>query len=66
VHEPFRRRGYGTTLLASAEQYAIERAFTNAWLSTFSFQARPLYERLCYHVFGTLEDYPNRHSWLDW
>jgi GNAT superfamily N-acetyltransferase len=62
VREPFRGRGYGTKLLAAAEQYALERACTDAWLSTFSFQARPLYERLGYRVFGTLEDYPNGHS----
>jgi GNAT superfamily N-acetyltransferase len=44
VREPFRGRGYGTKLLARAEQYALERGCRNAWLSTFSFQARPLYE----------------------
>jgi GNAT superfamily N-acetyltransferase len=59
VREPFRGRGYGTKLMARAEQYALESGCTNAWLSTFSFQARPFYERLGYQVFGTLEDYPN-------
>lgn len=62
VREPFRGHGYGTTLLTRAEQYALERECTNAWLSTFSFQARPLYERLGYRLFGTLEDYPKSHS----
>ena len=62
VREPFRGHGYGTTLLTRAEQYALERGCTNAWLSTFSFQARPLYERLGYRLFGTLEDYPKSHS----
>jgi GNAT superfamily N-acetyltransferase len=62
VREPFRGRGYGTKLLARAEQYALERGCSNAWLSTFSFQARPLYERLGYWVFGTLEEYPKGHS----
>ncbi len=62
VREPFRGRGYGTKLLARAEQFALESGCTNAWLSTFSFQARPLYERLGYRVFGTLEDYPKGHS----
>ena len=32
------------------------------WLSTFSFQARPFYERLGYGLFGTLESYPDSHS----
>lgn len=62
VREPFRGRGYGTKLLARAEQFALERGCTNSWLSTFSFQARPFYERLGYHVFGTLEDYPKGQS----
>jgi hypothetical protein len=35
---------------------------TDSWLSTFSFQARPFYERLGYRLFGTLENYPERHS----
>ena len=62
VREPFRGRGYGTKLLARAEQYALESGCTNAWLSTFSFQARPFYERFGYGVFGRLQDYPKDHS----
>ena len=62
VHEPFRGRGYGTKLLSRAEQYALERSCGNAWLSTFSFQARPFYEKLGYQLFGTLENYPKGHS----
>ena len=62
VREPFRGRGYGTKLLARAEGYALESGCTNAWLSTFSFQARPFYERLGYRLFGTLEDCPKGHS----
>jgi GNAT superfamily N-acetyltransferase len=62
VREPARGRGYGTKLLARGEQYAVESGCSNAWLATFSFQARPLYERLGYRVFGTLEEYPKDHS----
>ena len=52
VREPFRGHGYGTKLLSRAEQYALERSCSNAWLFTFSFQARPFYERLGYQLFG--------------
>jgi GNAT superfamily N-acetyltransferase len=62
VQEPFRSKGYGTELMSCAEQYAVERGCTDSWLSTFSFQARPFYERLGYRLFGTLEDYPDSHS----
>jgi len=48
--------------MSRAEQYAVERGCTDSWLSTFSFQARPFYERLGYRLFGTLENYPDSHS----
>jgi hypothetical protein len=38
-----------------AELYAVERGCTDALLDTFSFQARPFYEKLGYRVFGMLE-----------
>ena len=62
IKEPFRGKGYGTELMRWAEEYALARGCTNAWLSTFSFQARPLYERLGYMMFGKLDDYPQGHS----
>jgi GNAT superfamily N-acetyltransferase len=62
IKEPFRGKGYGTELMRRAEEYALARGCTNAWLSTFSFQARPLYERLGYMMFGKLDDYPQGHS----
>jgi hypothetical protein len=40
---------------------AARRGCTRAHLDTFSYQARPFYERLGYRVFGVLEDYPPGH-----
>ena len=37
------------------------RGYKNAYLSTHGFQARPLYEKLGYRVFGELEDFPPGH-----
>ncbi len=61
VDERVRRRGLATSLMAAAERYAIAKGCTNAFLETFSFQARPFYEKLGYKVFGTLEGYPEGH-----
>jgi GNAT superfamily N-acetyltransferase len=59
---PMRGRGFGRELMKRAEAYAIERGCTNALLDTFSFQARPFYEKLGYRVFGTLENHPVGHE----
>lgn len=62
VVAPLRGHGYGSQLLCSAEQYARERGCQNIHLETFSFQARPLYEKHGYEVFAQLEDFPPGHT----
>jgi GNAT superfamily N-acetyltransferase len=62
VAEPARGRGFGRRLLDSAEAYAVKRGCIGAHLETFSFQARPLYEKLGYEVFGEISDYPLGHA----
>jgi GNAT superfamily N-acetyltransferase len=59
--EPVRGHGYGRQLLVAAETYARERGCRHVKLETFSFQARPFYEKLGYEVFATLEDCPVGH-----
>jgi GNAT superfamily N-acetyltransferase len=61
VSEPLRGRGYGRQLLEAAERYAVERGCTQAWLTTFSFQAPEFYPRFGYRSFGVLEDHPTGH-----
>ncbi len=58
VDEGLRGRGWGTRLLAEAEAIAGAAGCRHAWLDTFSFQARPFYERHGYRVFGELADFP--------
>ena len=60
LHVPAELRGkrHGTELVAAAEAFAREEGLIGIWLDTFSFQARPFYERLGFVVFGTLHDHP--------
>ncbi len=58
VHDAHRDRGYGTRLMALAEQEARHRGCKHATLSTLSFQARGFYEKLGYTVVGQLDDFP--------
>src|SRR5947209_13239817 len=46
IAAPMRGRGFGRELMKRAEAYALERGCTNVFLDTFSFQARPFYEKL--------------------
>ena len=62
VAEPLRGQGYGARLLLAAEEEARTQGCRGVFLSTFSFQAQPFYERFGYEVFGELPDYPEGHS----
>jgi hypothetical protein len=44
--------------MAAGEDAALRRGCTGAFLDTFSFNARPLYERLGYRVFAELKSHP--------
>ena len=48
--------------MAEIERVAAQRGCTHAHLDTFSYQARPFYERLGYRVFGVLQNYPSGHQ----
>jgi ribosomal protein S18 acetylase RimI-like enzyme len=62
VEERSRGRRLGTQLVNAMEAEAIRRGCHGAYLDTFSYQARPFYEKLGYEVFGTLENYPPGHQ----
>ncbi|HEY9067114.1 MAG TPA: GNAT family N-acetyltransferase [Burkholderiaceae bacterium] len=50
VAESYRGQGVGSELLRAFERRAVERGCRQAYLDTFSFQARPFYEALGYKV----------------
>ena len=56
-----RHSGLGSRLLRAIEGAAAERGCRHAHLDTFSYQARPFYERHGYALFATLDDYPPGH-----
>ena len=58
LSEDLRSGGYGKQLFLALEDIARERGCEFAHLDTFSYQARPFYEKLGYEVFATLENYP--------
>ncbi len=62
VSDAHRGTGLGVALMAKIENLAVERGCRQAHVDTFSFQARPFYERLGYRVFAELNDYPVGHS----
>ena len=62
VAEPVRGQGYGRKLLEAAEEEARAQGCRGVFLSTFSFQARPFYEKFGYEVIGEIRDYPIGHA----
>lgn len=58
VSEAHRGGGHGRRLLLELERQAASRGATRAWLSTFDFQARGMYEKLGYRVVGEMSDFP--------
>lgn len=64
VAEPLRGQGYGGRLLRAAEDEAKEQGCRGVFLTTFSFQARPFYEKFGYEVVGKIQDYPAGHSFF--
>ena len=64
VAKPARGQGSGRKLMEAAEAYARERGCAGIHLETFSFQARPLYEKLGFEIFGEIENYPPGHTFF--
>ena len=62
VVEASRGQRLGSSLVKAMEAEAIRRGCRAAYLDTFSYQAKPFYEKLGYEVFGTLDDYPPGHQ----
>jgi GNAT superfamily N-acetyltransferase len=62
IAEPARGGGHAREMMAAAEAYAKKRGCIGAYLETYSFQARPLYEKLGYKVVGQIDNMPPGHT----
>jgi GNAT superfamily N-acetyltransferase len=62
VVESLRNKGCGTRLLNMLEEEATELGCEYAHTDTYSFEAKPFYERNGYELFGTPDDYVKGHS----
>lgn len=58
-----REQGLGKQLIHNAEDFARSKLCTHAVLTTFSFQAKPFYEKLGYECQLTLDNYPSTSQW---
>ncbi|HVZ69120.1 MAG TPA: GNAT family N-acetyltransferase [Rhizomicrobium sp.] len=61
VEEAFRGQDHGTKLIRLAEEEGRKRGARLVWLDTYSWQARPFYEKQGYEVFGELPYWNGTH-----
>ena len=66
IEETHRRDGHGAQLIAMAETEALRRGARLACVMTFSWQARPFYEKRGYEVFAEVPFLNGAHTlyWL--
>ena len=62
IEEPYRNQGLGTRLIENIIHLASEKKLKFILLTTFSFQAKPFYEKLGFYVIGEIKNYPEKHS----
>jgi len=62
VEESMRNKGNGTKLLKMIENEAMKLGCKYAHLDTYSFEARPFYEKHGYTLFATLDNYPEGYG----
>jgi GNAT superfamily N-acetyltransferase len=62
VSESLRGEGVGSKIIKAAEQQALAAGCRFARVDTFSFQARPFYEKMGYQLQMTLHNYPVEHE----
>ena len=66
VTDELRGQDIGTAVMDRLEAHARDLGARGVHLNTYSWQARPFYEKRGYRLFGELSPYPEGHScyWL--
>jgi GNAT superfamily N-acetyltransferase len=59
IDENYRKKGYGLTLITTAENLAKELGCIFVHTSTASYQSPKFYLKMGYEVFGVLDDFPD-------
>jgi ribosomal protein S18 acetylase RimI-like enzyme len=62
VSERHRGKGFGSSLMQTAEAEARKRGARNAFLESFSFQAPEFYAKLGYRECGRVKEFPAGHD----
>jgi GNAT superfamily N-acetyltransferase len=62
LEETVRGQGFGSQLLAIAEDEGRRRGCVNSYVETLSFQAPDFYQKHGYQIVGELQDFPAGHS----
>jgi ribosomal protein S18 acetylase RimI-like enzyme len=62
LDDDVRGQGWGTKMLEAAHAIGRDKGAEAAWLDTFSWQARPFYERFGYKAVFEVPDFPPGHS----
>jgi len=62
VAEPRRRKGFGRSLMQTAEAEARKRGVRHVFLDSFTFQAPKFYAKLGYRECGRLKEFPAGHD----
>lgn len=62
LSEKCRGKGIGKKLIDAAEGFAKENTCDKAFVETTSWQAKPFYEKMGYHLMATLNGRPKGHA----
>jgi ribosomal protein S18 acetylase RimI-like enzyme len=62
IEDNLRGQGWGKKMLEAAHEIGRQKGAEAAWLNTFSWQARSLYERFGYEAVFEVADFPPGHS----